>query len=91
MTLGIIISLAVAALCAVIVYALLKSPNAEKETAPPVQSETTRCGTPDLRNGGTLIYQTGNMIKIVTLESTETMTVAEYEAREVEEVWQRVK
>ena len=83
MTLGIIISLAVAALCAVIVYVLLKSPKAEKETAPPVQRETTRCGTPDLRNGGTLIYQTGNMIKIVTLESTETMTVAEYEARKI--------
>ena len=81
MTLGIIISLAVAALCAVIVCALLKSSKPDKETAPPVQRTAMRCGTPYLRNGGTLIYQTGDMIKIVTRESTETMTVAEYEAR----------
>ncbi len=81
MTLGIIISLAVAALCAVIVYALLKSPKPEKESAPPVERHVTRCGTPYLRNGGTLICQTGDIIEIVTRESTETMTVAEYEAR----------
>lgn len=81
MTLGIIISLAVAALCAVIVYALFKSPKPEKESAPPVKRHITRCGTPYLRNGGTLVCQTDDIIEIVTREGTETMTVDEYEAR----------
>jgi putative hemolysin len=86
MTLGIIISLAVAALCVAMVYALLKSSKPEKETASPVQRETMRCGTPYLRNGGTLVCQTGDIIEIVTREGTETMTVDEYEARKEKRV-----
>ncbi len=81
MTLGIIILLAVAALCAVVVFVLLKSPKPEKESGPLVERHTTRCGTPYLRNGGTLVCQTDDIIEIVTREGTETMTVAEYEAR----------
>ena len=81
MTLGIIISLAVAALCVAMVYALLKSSMPEKETASPVQRETMRCGTLLLRNGGTLVCQTDGTIEFVTRQGTETMTVDEYEAR----------
>ena len=90
MTLSIIILLAVAALCAVMVYALLKSPKPEKETASPVQRETMRCGTPYLRNGGTLICQTGDIIEIVTREGTETMTVDEYETRKANQAEQEI-
>jgi hypothetical protein len=43
----------------------------------------TRCGTPHLQNGGTLIAQTGNMVEIITNDRTETMTVDEYNARQL--------
>ena len=49
-----------------------------------VISKPYRCGTMHLRNGGTLICQTGDIIEIVTREGTETMTVSEYEARKAE-------
>ena len=66
-------------------WACGRPPTVRQKRKRPVQSETTRCGTPYLRNGGTLICQTGDMIKIITRESTETMTVAEYEARKAEQ------
>jgi hypothetical protein len=85
MTLGIIIPLAVAALCSVIAYTLLKSLRPEKERAPPVKRHTMRCGTPYLRNGGTLVCQTGDVIEIVTREGTETMTLGEYIQRKAKQ------
>ena len=39
------------------------------------------CGTPILRNGGTLIAQTDNMIEIITRDGRETMTLEEYNLR----------
>ena len=62
-------------------WACGRPPTVRQKRERPVQSKTTRCGTPYLRNGGTLICQTGDMIKIVTRDGTEAMTVAEYEAR----------
>lgn len=49
-----------------------------------VERETMRCGWAVVQSGGTLIAQTGDQIEIVTREGTETMTVAEYEARKAE-------
>jgi hypothetical protein len=62
-------------------WACGRPPKVRQKIERPVQSEPIRCGTPYLRNGGTLICQTDDMIEIVTREGTETMTVAEYEAR----------
>jgi hypothetical protein len=45
------------------------------------ERETMRCGWAVVQSGGTLIAQTDDMIEIVTREGTETMTVAEYNAR----------
>ena len=47
----------------------------------PFLREPFRCGTPILQSGGTLIAQTGDMIEIITRDSTETMTVDEYNSR----------
>lgn len=41
------------------------------------------CGTPHLQNGGRLIIQTGNIIEIVSREGTQTMTIEEYESRQL--------
>jgi hypothetical protein len=65
-------------------WACGRPPKVRQKRERPVQSETTRCGWAVVQSGGTLIAQTGDMIKIITRESTETMTVAEYEARKAE-------
>jgi hypothetical protein len=67
-TLGIIILLAVATVCAVIAYALLKS--AKPRIA---KDQMKRCTT--------LALQTSDIIEIVTRDGTETITVTEYAGR----------
>ena len=58
-----------------------RPPKVRHITKPTSHRQPMRCATPYLRNGGTIICQTGDIIEIVTREGTETMTVDEYEVR----------
>ena len=65
-------------------WACGRPPKVRQKIERPVERETMRCGWAVVQSGGTLIAQTGDQIEIVTREGTETMTVAEYEARKAE-------
>ena len=65
-------------------WACGRPPTVRQKIERPVERETMRCGWAIAQSGGTLIAQTDDQIEIVTRESTETMTVAEYEARKAE-------
>jgi hypothetical protein len=62
-------------------WACGRPPKVRQKIERPAQRETMRCGWAVVQSGGTLIAQTGDQIEIVTREGTETMTIAEYEAR----------
>ena len=53
-------------------WACGRPPKVRQKIERPVERHTTRCGTPYLRNGGTLVCQTDDIIEIVTREGTET-------------------
>jgi hypothetical protein len=56
----------------------------QHQPAPEFSKRSFRlCGTMLLQNGGTLIAKTGSMVDIITKDSTETMTVDEYNARQI--------
>jgi hypothetical protein len=67
-------------------WACGRPPKVRHKRERPVERETMRCGWAVVQSGGTLIAQTDDMIEIVTREGTETMTVAEYEARKAKQV-----